>query len=233
MKVLFVTGSNYAFFNSMLVGLQSFAERLPGERLLVCDYGMSPPQAQFLRELGQLLECPPTLPARDTFYCKAALLRYLRHNRHAVEDYDAVVWVDADLTFMDVGIADFAAVIAAMTSARARVAACIEPAGRSLGQVAGMLAGTADMAPFARSIAAAGIDASLPYFFSSGLFMCDCAAFLARWEALTLAIERHPIFEQNMFNMAVKLIAPSGRRKAIRSIELRCGPRDRASVQRR
>ena len=201
MNILFVTGSNHGFFNSMLVGLQSFAERLPGERLYVCDYGLSPPQAQFLRELGQLLEAPSTLPARDLFYCKAAQLRYLRHNRRAIEDYDAAVWVDADLTFMDVGIADFEAVIARMKSARARVAACVEPAGRSLGQMAATFAETASMAPFARSIADERVDASLPYF-SSGLFFVDSAAFLERWDALTLTIERHPIFEQNMFNVA-------------------------------
>jgi|SRR5579871_1048302 len=202
MNILFVTGSNFGFFNSMLVGLQSFAERLPGQRLMVCDYGLSPPQAKFLRELGQLLETPPTLPARDLFYCKAAQLRYLRHNRRAIEDYDAVVWVDADLTFMDVGIADFEAVIATMKSAPARVAACAEPAGKSLGEIAALFAETAGMAPFARSIAAEHVDPSLPYF-SSGLFFVDSVPFLERWDALTLAIERHPIFEQNMFNVAL------------------------------
>jgi hypothetical protein len=61
MNVIFVTGSDAAFFNSMLVGLQSFAERMPGQRLLVCDFGFSGAQAAFLRGLGVLLERPPTL----------------------------------------------------------------------------------------------------------------------------------------------------------------------------
>ena len=39
MNIIFVTGGDAAFFNSMLVGLQSFAERLPDQRLLVCDFG--------------------------------------------------------------------------------------------------------------------------------------------------------------------------------------------------
>jgi hypothetical protein len=201
MNLLFVTGSNSGFFNSMLVGLQSFAERLPGQRLLVCDYGLHPAQAAFLRDLGVLLDTPPDLPARDLFYCKAALLRYLRHNRHPPERYDAVVWVDADLTFMDVALADFDAVIAAMRSAGARVAACREPGGRSLAQMAG-IADAAAMAPYPRAIAAAGADPDRPYF-SSGLFLCDSAAFLTRWDELALAVERHPLFEQNMFNVVL------------------------------
>jgi hypothetical protein len=201
MNLLFVTGSNLGFFNSLLVGLQSFAERLPGQRLLVGDYGLHPAQAAFLRELGVLLEAPPDLPSRDVFYCKATLLRYLRHNGHPIERYDAVVWVDADLTFMDVGAADFAAVLAAMRSGGARIAACLEPSGRSLAQMAG-IADAATMAPYAGAIAAAGVDPSRPYL-SSGLFLCDSAAFLARWDELTLRIQHHPLFEQNMFNIAL------------------------------
>ena len=48
----------------MLVGLQSFAERMPGRRLLVCDFGFNGAQAEFLRGLGMLLERPPTLESR-------------------------------------------------------------------------------------------------------------------------------------------------------------------------
>jgi hypothetical protein len=201
MTLLFVTGSNSGFFNSLLVGLQSFAERLPGQRLLVCDCGLHPAQAAFLRDLRMLLEAPPDLPSRDVFYCKAALLRYLRHNGHPIERYDAVVWLDADLTFMEVAAADFASVLGTMRSAGAAIAACTEPGGRNLAQMAGV-ADAATMAPYVAAIAAAGTDASRPYF-SSGLFFCNAAAFLARWDELTLNVARHPLFEQNMFNIAL------------------------------
>ena len=72
MNIVFVTGADSAFFNSLLVCLQSFAERLPGRRLLVCDFGLTPAQAAFLRGLGQLLARPPALASGGVFHCKAA-----------------------------------------------------------------------------------------------------------------------------------------------------------------
>jgi hypothetical protein len=199
MNILFVTGCNAAFFNSSLVGLQSFAERMPGHRLLVCDFGLTGPQAEFLRGLGVWLERPPILASRGVFHCKAGLLRYLRHGRHDIGNYDAVVWLDADLTLMTVGAGDFEAVIAAMTSAGADLAVCPEPAGRSLRQ---FVAETTAMEPFARMVADTGIDDGAPYL-SSGLFCCRSAVLLERWEELTNTVATHPLFEQNMFNAAI------------------------------
>jgi hypothetical protein len=199
MKFLFVTGSDAAFFNSLLICLQSFAERILSHRLLVCDFGLTPAQARFLHSLGVLLARPPDLASRGTFHCKAALARYLRHNGHGVGEDDVVVWLDADLTLMDIGLADFEAVSSAMTSAGAAIAACREPNGRSIGQTIAMLA---DAAPFARAVAEAGIDPGVAYC-SSGLFFCRSTVLLDRWMELTLALTCHPLFEQNMFNVAL------------------------------
>ena len=199
MNLLFVTGCDAPFFNSLLVCLQAFAERLPGYRLLVCDFGLTGAQAEFLRGLGVWLERPPSLRSRGVFHCKAALLRYLRHGGHDIEDCDAVVWLDADITLMNTVAGDFAAVIAAMTTAGAELAACAEPSGRSLGQ---FIAETAAMAPFAKMVTDTAIDSGLPYL-SSGLFFCRSAALLDHWEALTRTIATHALFEQNMFNAAI------------------------------
>ena len=201
MNIVFVTGSDAAFFNSLLVGLQAFAERIPGHRLLVCDFGFTGAQAEFLRGLGALLERPPALALRGVFHCKAALLAYLRHNGHGIGKDDAVVWLDADLTLMDVSAGDFQTVLADMTAAGADIAVCPEPLGRTLGQ---MLSGpnASAMAPSARMAAEARIDFGLPYV-SSGLFFCRSAEFLMRWLDLTQAIADHPLFEQNMFNVAL------------------------------
>ena len=201
MSILFVTGSDSAFFNSLLVCLQAFSERMPGHRLLVCDFGLTGAQAEFLRSLGVLLERPPIVTSGGVFHCKGALGHYLRHNGHAIEDLSAVIWLDADLTLMETSIGDFQSVIAEMTSAGAAIAACIEPAGRSLGLIVSHFPDAA-LAPFARIVADKGIDASLPYF-SSGLFFCRSAYFLNRWHAMTLAVDPHPLFEQNMFNVAL------------------------------
>jgi hypothetical protein len=201
MNIVFVTGGDAAFFNSILVGLQSFAERMPGRRLLVCDFGFNDAQAELLRGLGVLLERPPMLASLGVFHCKAALLAYLRHNGRNVGEDDVIVSLDADLTLMDVGPGDFAAVPAAMISAGFAIAVCPEPLGRSLGDV---LSGphALAMAPSARIAAQAGVDFALPYV-SSGLFFCRSASFLARWDELTQANAYHPLFEQNMFNVAL------------------------------
>ncbi len=198
MNPLYVTGCNAAFFNSFLICLQSFAEQMPGQRLFVCDFGITEAQAQFLRSLGVLLARPPFLASRGVFHCKAALLRYLRHNGHALEDHDAIAWLDADLTLMEVGPGDFQAMIREFRRAGADIAACTEPSGRNIGQ----MADTATMAPFARRVADTAIDRSLPYF-STGMIFCRSAAVLERWEELTNTVAEHPLFEQNMFNVAV------------------------------
>jgi len=201
MSIVFVTGSDAAFFNSMLVGLQAFAERMPGQRLLVCDFGFTGAQAEFLCGLGVLLERPPALASRGVFHCKAALLAYLRHNGHDIGHDDTVVWLDADLTLMAVGVDDFAAVPAAMTAAGVAIAVCREPLGRSFGQ---MLSGAnaSTMAPSIRIAAQAGMDFALPYL-SSGLFFRRSVGFLTRWQELTQDNAYHPLFEQNMFNVAL------------------------------
>ncbi len=201
MKIIFVTGSDAAFFNSTLVGLQSFAECMPCQRLLVCDFGFDGAQAGFLRGLGMLLERPPMLESEGAFHCKAALLAYLRHNGQQIGPDDVVVWLDADLTLMDVGVADFAAVLTTMVSAGVAIAVCPEPIGRSFGQV---LSGTnaSAMAPSVRIAAEARMDSALPYV-SSGLFFCRSGAFLTRWQELTQGKAYHPLFEQNMFNVAL------------------------------
>jgi hypothetical protein len=203
MAILFVTGSDSAFFNSSLICLQSFSERLPDQQLFVCDFGMTAVQAEFLQSLGQLLPRPPELAGCGTFYCKAAVGRYLHHSGRRIADYDAVVWLDADLMLMQVGLADFVAVAAAMTSAAAAVAICAEPTGRTIGQMIAMFPGGSKMAPFARAAAAAAIDADLPYF-STGVIFCRSAAVLERWAELTLAAADHPLVEQNMFNVALR-----------------------------
>ena len=198
MNILFVSGGDQAFFNSLLVCLQSFSERVAGHRLLVCDFGFSPGQAQFLRGLGVLLERPAACAADGVFVCKAALGRYLRQSGHRIEDYAAVVWLDADLTLMEVSERDFGAVIAAMQQDGAAVAACGEPAGGSLAQVAA----ERGMAPFARALADESLDGSAPYF-SSGLIFCRSATLLDDWEQATRRVAAHPVYEQNMFNVAV------------------------------
>lgn len=128
------------------------------------------------------------------------MLAYLRHNGFDVGRDDAVIWLDADLT-MEVGAGDFTAVLVAMRRDGVAIAVCPEPLKRSFGQmVSGKNAST--MAPSARLAAQVGMDFALPYV-SSGLFLCRSIPFLTQWQELTLSLADHPLFEQNMFNVAL------------------------------
>lgn len=200
MTIRFVTGSNAAFFNSLLIFLQSFAERMPGQRLLVCDFGLTRAQAEFLRSRDLLLPRPPELAGRGVFHCKASLARYLQFEGQTADDL--VVWLDADITLMQTGPSDFEAVFADMSAAGAQIAACGDPAGRNIGQTISLFTDAARIAPFARMTEEAGIDPSLPYV-STGLFFCRSAAFMERWAELAHNTADHPLFDQNVFNVVV------------------------------
>jgi hypothetical protein len=202
MNILYITGCDAPFFNSLLICLQSFAERMPGHRLFVCDFGLTGAQAEFLRGLGVLLARPPALASRGVFFCKSGLVQYLRHNGHKVEDHDAVIWLDADITLMDVRSADFEAVIADLINARADVAACLEPVGRDVGQVIAQFPDASAIAPFDRMVADTGIDRGAPYL-CTGLIFFRSAAVLGRWADMAHEVADHPLFDQNVFNLVV------------------------------
>ena len=200
MNIVFVTGGDAAFFNSMLVGLQSFAERLPDRRLLVCDFGFTGVQAEFLHSLGVLLVRPPELGSRGVFYCKAALLAYLRHNGHDIGRDDAVVWLDADLTLMEVGAGDFAAVLAAMTKAGVGIAVCPSRSGVRLAKAVRRECAHHGAVGSHRGTGRNGFGATIRVEWS---VFCRSVSFLTRWQEPTQAIADHSLFEQNMFNVAL------------------------------
>src|SRR5277367_249815 len=108
---------------------------MPGQRLLVCDFGLTDAQAGFLRGLGLLLERPPILDAHGVFFRKAGLFHYLHHNNCNADGSEAVMWLDADVTLMDVGLGDIGSALADMQSADADIAVCREIDGRNVGQM--------------------------------------------------------------------------------------------------
>lgn len=198
MTYYFVTGCNAAYFNTLLITLQSFAVRLPDQRLLVCDYGLTPQQCEFLRRRRQLLERPPGIPPKEHPYrCKAALLRYLENGGYKFGPQDMVIWLDADFTLLDVGIKDFSAVGEEMVAKGIEVAACGN--GLSVRQMCDFIAEDR-MIPFRHALTYSGISQDLPYY-SIGIFFCRSAEFLKRWDEVTSIIENHVCFEQNMFTM--------------------------------
>ena len=175
MKPLFVTGADAAFFPTLLVLLQSFAERLPGQSIYVCDYGLGPAQRDFLRRHGMLLERPPGLAlAADPFRNKTALYRYVQHAPFDPTNFTALVWLDADLTLIGCSIDDFEAIVTRMAAHNIDIAAC--PDKSIAEQVKSFRRRNLRSAPFEQILADSRIDTALPYY-STGLFFCRSSLF--------------------------------------------------------
>lgn len=201
MSLLFITGSNASFFPSLLITLQSFSERIPNQKILVCDYGLNEQQANFLRQKNQLLERPPTLPA-DTHYlaCKAAMIRYLLYANYTLTENDTVIWIDADITFMGISIKDFCDVITEIKKTDTPIAVC--PTGYSLLEICNLFKDEKVLYPFKNLIHVSNISPDLPYL-SVGMFFCRSKKFLEEWDTLTASTPIHNMLEMNTFNTLI------------------------------
>ena len=201
--MIFVTGCDAAFFNTLLITLQSFAEKIPDQKLLVCDYGLHPAQAQYLRARGQLLERPADLKqGTHVMGCKAALVRYLNNCKVYQSKADMVIWIDADLTLIDIGIEDFQKVVQAMDERQCDVAAC--STGPSIEEMSNIFVDPLVLAEFKAIIKERAINPTAPYF-STGLFFCRSEKLLKDWDERTSKLEFHPLYEQNMFNIVLQV----------------------------
>ena len=200
--------NEYSFCNGQRLRILQFFAGLPpglfgahpGHRLMVCDFGLTDAQAEFLRGLGALLGRPPAVASGGVFQCKGALGHYLRHNGQVTENFGTVVWLDAVLTLMEASIGDFQSVIPK----------CIGRC-RSCGLYR---AGRPQPWPDDRAIPRCSLGAvradrggrrhrfALAIFFQWPVLLPFCRL-LDRWHALTLAVDSHPLFEQNMCNVAL------------------------------
>ncbi len=201
MRLRFVTGANSAFFPTLMVLLQSFAEQIDRRLPHVCDYGLAPAQREFLRRRGLLLQRSPALgPPMSPLREKAILHDYFRHSGLEVTDADAVVWLDGDLTIVGCSLAEFEAVTAEMARTDVAIAACPQCTVAEL--VAALRRGGSAGAPFERTLAESGIDGSKPYY-STGIFVCRSPGFLERWSETSRRAAEQPVLDQNMFNIVV------------------------------
>lgn len=201
MRLRFVTGANKAFFPTLLVLLQSFAEQVGDGFPFVCDYGLATSQREFLRRRGLLLERPPTLgPPMTPLREKAVLREYFRHSAIDIADADAVVWLDGDLTLVGCSRADIEAVVAEMAAHDIEIAASPQ------GTIAGMLdvfrRQGLPAAPFEQLLAESAIDPAKPYY-STGIFLCRSVSFLEHWSETGRIAGDQPVLDQNVFNAIV------------------------------
>lgn len=202
MRLRFVTGANSAFFPTLMVLLQSFAEQIDRRLPYVCDYGLAPAQREFLRRRGLLLERSPTLgPTMSPLREKAILHDYFRHSGLDATDADAVVWLDGDLTIVSCSLAEIEAVTVEMARRDVEIAACLQ--GTIAELVATLRRNGSAGAPFERALAEIGIDGSKPYY-STGIFVCGSQSFLERWSETSRVAADQPVLDQNMFNIVVQ-----------------------------
>ena len=201
MQLHFVTGSNQVYFPTLMLMLQSFAEQVGGTLPFVCDYGLAPGQREFLRRRGLLLERPSALgPPMAPLHEKTILRDYFRHSGIDIGAADAVVWLDADLTFVGCSRGDFEQAAAEMCQRNVEIAASrqasfgwIIKAVRSLGPA---------IDPFEQLLDTGSIDGTRPYY-SGGLFICRSPDFLDRWAALSRGAPERPVFDQNVLNAVI------------------------------
>ncbi len=201
MQLHFVTGANGAFFPTLMVLLQSFAEQVGGGLPYVCDYGLTTGQREFLRRRGLLLERPAAFgPPMAALREKAIMREYLRHSAVEIGAGDAVVWLDGDLTLVGASRADLETVAGEMAQRDLEIAASQQ------GTIADVLEmfhqqGT-QAAPFTRLLAETGIDRAKPYY-STGIFFCRSPSFLDRWAELSHGAADQPVLDQNLFNVVL------------------------------
>jgi hypothetical protein len=201
MQLRFVTGANSAFFPTLMVLLQSFAEQIGGGFPHVCDYGLSASQREFLRRRGLLLERSPALgPPMSALREKVILHEYFRHSGLAAATTDAVIWLDGDLTLVGCPLADVEAVVEEMAKRGVEIAA--SPQGTIAELLAALRRQGRTGAPFERLLAESGIDTARTYY-STGLFVCRSPSFLERWAELGRVAAEQAVLDQNMFNVEV------------------------------
>jgi len=200
MRIRFVTGANKAFFPTLLVLLQSFAEQVGEGFPFVCDYGLATSQREFLRRRGLLLERPPAFgPPMTPLREKAILHEYFRHS--AIDIADAVVWLDGDLTLVDCSRADIEAVVAEMVARDIEIAA--SPQNTISGMVEIFRSQGKGAAPFEHLLSGSAIDTLRPYY-STGVFLCRSPGFLEQWSEIGRSAPDQPVLDQNVFNAIVQ-----------------------------
>lgn len=192
-KLIFVTGANDGYFWQIMLLLETFYN-YHQQPLYVCDFGFAEEQANFLRELGVLLEIPQPLP-RDLhpWYYKAALGLFV-----AEVPGDHIIWVDADMLPTRSIIKPVLHTIKPLLAEK-YLAACCNYCPKSIINEINLLEGQFDVTPF-RQLVKSEPGLGKQYYLNSGFFMTNDRDFLLAWHDLSVSIESHVLFEQNAFN---------------------------------
>ena len=195
MACQFVTGANADYFPMVACLIESFSRHNHRRRIKVCDFGLTPEQASFLRRFGALLERPDTVEQSEAFSLKANLRLFL--GRLEVGD---LVWIDADCLILG----DLEAALdeaGAFSAGQAISAAPVWGEQRTLGQF--LQSGRhrpEDVMPFRLALEREGIPFDEPYV-NSGVILFRGRGSLDRWADIYRSMDPHVLREQNAFNI--------------------------------
>lgn len=192
-KVIYITGANSFYFFNVCALLGSFEESCGGERIYICDFGLTEEHRRFFIRRGVLLPRPSDLGKNLHPFCsKGSIDKYLEHL-----DFNIVVWIDSDsIVVKPLGMA-VNQIIAELGESDEFAAVCPE----SLDTIADFIK-KFDVKPFKRLMQEAGLSTNKPYL-SSGVFILRSKQILLEWARMVLEIEHHLLFEQNLFNYLV------------------------------
>jgi hypothetical protein len=194
MKVICVTGGDSRFFLHIVLFLKSFERVCPGQRVHVCDFGLTEGQIRYLSDRAEVLAMPESLRhVAHTWYRKGAINLYLRD-----VSFDALVWIDADCMVLS----DVASELSRIAVAENAVLLACPDLGQSIADVieGNERAGRSGIGVFKTMVESNGVSPLLPYV-SVGVLICRSRPFLEEWGRATLQVAPHPMFEQNVFNV--------------------------------
>lgn len=184
MDFQFYTGADHRVFMQVLLLVQSFIQAVPGGKLTVVDFGLTPDQRYLLEQLG-VYGATPALPLPDPhpWHYKAAAIASVPPTP------EGVVWLDADMIVVDNIGERLKPVFAAMEAE---------------GQLVGATANDHEFAvdKFLRDdiLRQLGIAPCHPYL-NAGFFMARSRAWVREYTVLTLRSKLEKLFEQNAFNI--------------------------------
>lgn len=195
-RIAYLTGTDANRMLNTGILVDSFRQHMPGERLFVCDFGLSANERQFWQAAGNVLAMPDQLSGYGhAWYRKAAISAYLEPHQ-----FDAIVWLDADMILLRSISQDVAELVQRMKVDGLSVAATTDASGYSIGQfIAAAEAAGSNVTPFAPMLETYGADVNADYL-NSGFFIIPDMNFARRWQAETLAQGQWLLFEQNAFN---------------------------------
>jgi len=200
MKIAYVTGANSALFANTCMLYDSFVLNTPPRSqtiLWVCDFGFDLQHRNFFEKIGILLPTPKHLKSFDhPWYHKASIYDFLIN-----QDYDAVVWLDADMIILEPITSRIQNLAIEMNMSGQQVSICPDDVGLNIKNYIKHV-GKLDhpVKSFQQNCRRFKTNITRPYL-NTGFFIVTSHALLEQWRDIVLKEKVDFLFEQNSFNV--------------------------------